>query len=188
MRHARTAVAGLLLAVAALAGCGVPTESSPRPLEPSVRVGSPDTPTAAVSLPPGAAVEKLYLVRGNQLVGVERRVDSPPALDRQLSDLLSGPTEQERDSGFGSALAGTDLVLGAELRSGTAIVTVGDTTIRNDEVLAYGQIVCTLAARDDVDEVRFVQDGQPLEVPRGDGSLTADPLTAADYSTLIAIR
>ncbi|GAA2626405.1 hypothetical protein GCM10010399_67370 [Dactylosporangium fulvum] len=181
-------MAGMLLTGMLLSGCGVPTESGPRPLEPSVHVANPDTPTADTSLPPGAAVEKLYLVRGNQLVGVERRVDRPPTLERQLADLLAGPTEREQDGGYGSALAGTDFILGAQLESGTAVVTVGGTTIRNDEVLAYGQVVCTLAARDDVDRVRFVQDGQPLEVPRADGSLTSDPLTSADYVTLMAVR
>ncbi|UWZ40501.1 GerMN domain-containing protein [Dactylosporangium roseum] len=178
----------MLLTGIPLSGCGVPTESEPRPLEPSVHVANPDTPTADTSLPPGAAIEKLYLVRNDQLVGVERRVDRAPALDRQLADLLAGPTEWEQDDGYGSALAGTDFVLGAVLDYGTAVVTVGGTTIRNDEVLAYGQVVCTLAARDDVDQVRFVLDGQPLEVPRADGSLTADPLTAADYAALIAVR
>ncbi|WP_238010684.1 GerMN domain-containing protein [Dactylosporangium sp. AC04546] len=181
----------LLAALAAglvLAGCGVPADRTPRTIDPPVVVGSPETPTAQASLPPGSVVEKLYLVRAGRLTAVERRVDGPATLDRQLNDLLAGPTEQERDSGFGSALEGTDLIIGAALDGGTAIVTVGDTTIRNDEVLAYGQIVCTLASRDDVGTVRFLQDGRALEVPRADGSLTSDPLTTADYATLISVR
>jgi len=177
----RRAVA--LVCCLVLAGCGVPVERVPRPLDPSVTVGSPDAPTAPV----GAVAEKLYMVRDNQLVAVERRVDAPPDLTRQLTDLMSSPTEQERNTGLGSALAGTDLISGVQLEDGTAVVAV-TTSIRTDEVLAYGQIVCTLAARDDVDAVQFVQNGRPLEVPRADGVLTADPLTAADYYTLIAVR
>jgi spore germination protein GerM len=178
---------GVLAACLLLSGCGVPIEREPRTLNPSVTIGSPEAPTAQASA--GAAVEKLYLVRDNQLVAVERRPAAPPDLDRQLTDLMSGPTEVERDNGLGSALAGTDLIAGVQLEDGTAVVGVGDNNpIRNDEVLAYGQIVCTLAARDDVDAVQFVQNGRPLEVPRADGSLTPDPLTAADYHALIAVR
>ncbi|GGM30077.1 GerMN domain-containing protein [Dactylosporangium sucinum] len=176
-------VAGLLLG-----GCGVPADRTPRTIDPPVTIGSPETPTAPASLPPGSVVEKLYLVRDGRLIGVERRIGRPASLDQQLNDLLAGPTEQERNNGFGSALEGTDLIIGAALDGGTAVVTVGDTTIRNDEVLAYGQIVCTLASRDDVANVRFLQDGRPLEVPRADGSLTSEPLTTADYANLISAR
>jgi hypothetical protein len=179
-------IAGILTAVL-LAGCGVPTESAPRPIDPPVVFDSTDAPTAPASAPAGATVERLYLVRANQLVAVDRALDSPPDLSRQLADLLSGPTEQERASGVVSALAGTDLVMGARHSRRTAIVDVAKPSIRTDEVLAYGQIVCTLAARDDVDAVRFVQDGRALEVPRADGSLTAGPLAFADYQALIAV-
>jgi hypothetical protein len=39
-----------------------------------------------------------------------------------------------------------------------------------------------------VDTVRFLLDGQVLKVPRADGSLTALPLTVADYRMLITDR
>ena len=61
-----------------------------------------------------------------------------------------------------------------------------DNPIRNDETLAYGQIVCTLAARADIVGVQFAQAGHTMEVPRSDGALTSDLLTEADHSSLIA--
>ena len=32
----------------------------------------------------------------------------------------------------------------------------------------------------------FLKDGEPLDVPRGDGSLSTGPLTALDYAALRA--
>ena len=56
---------------------------------------------------------------------------------------------------------------------------------RNGQFLAFGQIVCTLDARGDVDAVVFERDGRAVAVPRGNGSLTKNPLTAADYQGLL---
>ncbi|GAA2364395.1 GerMN domain-containing protein [Dactylosporangium salmoneum] len=177
--------AALLLCLT-MAGCGVPTESTPRPIEPSVTIGSYEGPMGAPPSSPGAAVERLFLVRDDELVAVDRRVESVPPPDQQLQDLVAGPTAVERDNGLDSALIGTAFITGVEVRDGTAVVGLaGDNAIRNDEIVAFGQIVCTLAARADVVSVRFVRDGRPMEVPRGDGALTSDPLTEADYAGLV---
>ncbi|WP_432825051.1 GerMN domain-containing protein [Dactylosporangium sp. CA-092794] len=169
-----------------LAGCGVPTESEPRTIQPSVVVGSFEGPIAVGTARPGAFVERLYLVRDNELVIVDRRVAVPPSPERQLDDLIAGPTPQERDNGLDSALSGTDFITGVQLRDGIAVVEVAaDSSIRNDEILAYAQVVCTLAARADVSSVQFAHDGQPIDVPSADGSITREPLTEADYSSLI---
>ncbi|MGI5242563.1 GerMN domain-containing protein [Dactylosporangium sp. CA-139066] len=166
------------------AGCGVQTDPEPRPIEPSVTIGSYEGPMAPVS--PGTAIERLYLVQGNQLVAVDRRVDAVPSPERQLAELAAGPTPEERDRGLDSALVGTAFITGVQLHNGTAIVGLaGDSSIRNDEILAYGQIVCTLAARADVVAVRFTQEGRPMEVPRADGALTSQMLTDTDYRNLI---
>ncbi|UWZ59547.1 GerMN domain-containing protein [Dactylosporangium aurantiacum] len=181
-------LAGSVLAgLVGLAGCGVPDEDSPRPIEPSLIIGSP--PAQAPSNPAGAVVERLYLVRDDQLVAVERRVGSTADVAALLGDLVAGPTEAERDEGLSSALTGTDLIAGVRLVDGTAEVSFRPQSGgRTDDILAIGQIVCTLDARTDVDTVRFLLDGQVLKVPRADGSLTELPLTVADYRTLIAER
>ncbi|WP_433204010.1 GerMN domain-containing protein [Dactylosporangium sp. CS-047395] len=175
----------LLPIVLAAGGCGVPTDRDPRPIEPSVTIGSYEGPMANPS--PGAFVERLYLVRDNQLVPVDRRVSALPSPQRHVEDLVTGPTPQERAADLDSALAGTSYITGVQLRNGTAVVGLAvDNPIRNDETLAYGQIVCTLAARADIVGVRFAKDGRTIEVPRGDGALTSDLLTDADYQSLIA--
>lgn len=183
-RAAALALAGLL--GLALQGCGVPDEDEPRPIEPSLVIGSP---SQAAGNSAGAIVERLYLVRDEQLVAVERLVGSTADVAALLGDLIAGPTEAERDEGLSSALTGTDLIAGIRVVDGTAEVTFRPQSGgRTDDILAIGQIVCTLDARTDVDTVQFLLDGQVLNVPRADGSLTALPLTVADYRTLITDR
>jgi hypothetical protein len=185
----RALVAGLLgLAVpGAVQGCGVPAEDEPRPIEPSLVIGPPPTQAAAGS--GGTVLERLFFVRDGRLVAVDRQVTAAGNVAALLADLAAGPTDAERDDRLTSALTGTDLIAGARLVDGTAEVSlrpqVGG---RTDEILAIGQIVCTLDARADVDTVQFLRDEQVLAVPGADGLVTAAPLTSANYQALITDR
>ncbi|MFG2041206.1 GerMN domain-containing protein [Dactylosporangium sp. NPDC048998] len=182
----RLLCAAALAACLLLGGCGVPSDREPRPIEPSVVIGSYEGPIGGPPPSAGAAIERLFLVRDNQLIAVDRRVAAAPSPEKQLDDLMAGPTPEERDEGLDSALIGTNIITGVQLRNGTAIVGLArDNPIRNDEIVAYGQIVCTLSARADVVGVRFVQDGRPVEIPRADGALTQEMLTEGDYGSLI---
>lgn len=186
-RTALVAVSGLL----ALAGCGVSGERHPREVTP------PQGPFPALSSPApavtetGALIERLCYVRDGTLVVVDRRVRTPGAPREQIKLLLDGPIDAERDAGLSSTLTGVNVVTDVRVAGGEATVEVGERpagTGRNDEVLAFGQIVCTLVSRPDVDRVTFVQDGARLGVPRADGSLSTGPLTAADYAAMTSPR
>ncbi|MEV6816188.1 GerMN domain-containing protein [Micromonospora sp. NPDC051296] len=188
-RAARTVLAAALLTL--IAACGVPAEDRPRTVTPPPGP-FPHTATAApTAAETGAVTEMLYFTRDDRLVPVIRRIDQVPTLDALLQDLVAGPTPAERDDGLTSALPGALSNAVVELVDGRARVTVGPAaadTGRSDELLAYGQLVCTLTARTDVEAVFFVRDGVPLRVPRADLSLSSDPLTAADYAVLISPR
>lgn len=176
--------------VALLAGCGVPTEHAPRVVEP------PPGPflapeSAGSTAPAGPATETICLVRDNQIIPVLRRIDRSPTVQEQLRHLLAGPTATERDTGLTSALPGAITAASATVTGTQAQVTVddlGDDTGRSDEVLAFGQIVCTLTSRADITTVAFQRDGTPLGVPRADGSLSTRPLARTDYTPLIRAR
>ncbi|QLQ35651.1 GerMN domain-containing protein [Micromonospora robiginosa] len=176
-----------LLAAVLLAGCGVPVDDEPRLVrEPPGRFPTPAGTSTAD--PDGRVGEPFCFVRDEGLAVVNRRVDGLPGVDAHLQHLLAGPDSAERRSGLATALPGTVVVAGATLTGGVATVDVrqaGQEAGRNDEVLAFGQIVCSLTQRPDVDSVAFRRDGQPLEVPRADGSVSALPLTAADYRPLM---
>ena len=96
--------------------------------------------------------------------------------------LLAGPTAQERSDGLVSALTGTTTVTSLTLAGGRATIEVGDRSnavVRSDEVLAFGQIVCTMTSRLEIGTVAFTSAGTPLGVPRADGALTTAPLTVS---------
>jgi hypothetical protein len=175
-----------VVCVIGLAGCGVPTERSPRPIPPA---GTPSVGPSAANAGSSRFTEKLFFVKDEKLVAVSRPSGSPPTLDAQLQHLLAGPAATEHDAGLTSALTGLGATLRVQLNGTDAVIDLGqqpDDAGRSDEVLAYGQIVCTLTARPDTDTVSFRYDGQPVGVPRADGSLAQQRLTAADYGSLTA--
>lgn len=173
------------LVVLAVAGCGVPLDSSPRPAEQAAAATA--DPSVASGATPGTTTERVCLVRDEQLAPVPRQVRTPLSADDHLQLLLAGPTRTERNSGYTSALTGATLVTGASQAGGLVTVETGTQELgRTDDVLAFGQVVCTLSSRLPVGAVVFVHDGDRLRVPRADGSLSAGPLTIADYAALLA--
>lgn len=168
------------------AACGIPADSEPRVVVPPA--GPYD---ALASQPPqsgqsGEASMTLYFIRNTLIVAVNRNVATPPTADGAVRELLEGPTEEERSRGYSSALPGTVVINDIRLDNGLAVVNVGAGLegARNDESRAFGQIVCTLDARTDVQRVSFARDGKPISVPAGDGKITDRPLTTADYTVL----
>ncbi len=179
----------VLILVLAVAGCGISAEDRPREIEPP-RGPFTDMATTVPSAPEaGAAAEPLYFVRADRLVAVIRRVLTAPTVEEQVQHLIAGPTEPESAEDLTSALSGSIEPVAVTVVGNQATIDIGDDidgSGRSDEVLAFGQIVCTLTARPDVAGVSFRRDGRPLGVPRDDGSLSTGPLTAADYAALTA--
>ncbi|WP_144127909.1 GerMN domain-containing protein [Catellatospora sichuanensis] len=188
MNLARAAAATLtaVLLAGLAAGCGVPTEETAREIE-HTGTATPAAPTPAAEAS-GPVTEKLYLLRDGHLVAVQRRVPTQPDAQQLLAHLLAGPTPAEQDTDLSSALAGTTAINSATDAAGSATVelsTALEGTGRSDDVLAFGQLVCTLSSRPDINQVVFTRQGARVGVPRGNGSLTEDPLTCADYINLI---
>lgn len=191
MKPART-IAAAVTAIAVVWGvsaCGVPVEDEARALPSQAGRAQPSaTPEPAET---GPVTQNLFLVKAGTLVAVQRKVLAEPTVGELMADLLAGPTDAEKDAGITSALLGSNVVADVQVRDGVATVELSaslEGTGRNDDVFAFGQIVCTLAARPGVTWVMFTRGGQLIEVPRGDGSLTAEPLNTNSYSQLIAAR
>jgi spore germination protein GerM len=183
----RTSAAWAVVVAVALGGCGVPIEQQPRAIDappgalPDVGSGAP--------VQPGTAAERLCLVRNNVLAAVTRAVPNQISVDQHLRLLVQGPTDTERAAGYTSALTGTTTVQSVTQARGIVTVDLAEQpegTGRSDEILAYGQVVCTLTTRPSVAAVVFTNDRRPLAVPRADGSLSSRPLTAADYAPLLS--
>ena len=175
------------LAAVLLSSCGVPAQDEPHTVDlPRRPLTSPETGAMATTMA-GEVARVLCLVRNDRLVQVVRRGQVYPSVQQQLDDLVAGPTRAESVNGLSTALAG----LTVTARPGPDSQAVVETTeedegsARSNEILAYGQVVCTLTARADVAAVAFTREGRRLEVPRADGNLTSEPLRAADYATLV---
>jgi spore germination protein GerM len=180
----KRALAAFLLLLTTPAGCGIPSDAKPRDAESNGFLAS----RPPLVLDEGSATERLCFVRDGRLVRIARRVPRPVSAQQQLEALLAGPTTAEAGTGLTSTLTGTTATIQLTLAAGRATIEVGDRSqhgVRNDEILAFGQVVCTLASRPEIGTVNFTGNGKPLGVPRQDGSLTAGPLTVADYAQLI---
>lgn len=184
------AVASVVAAASVAAACGVPTDGSPREISADeLPPGLVEAPSTTATTPRGdAEVVQLYYVLDDELAPAFGDVARPARVDAVLRALLDGPAKEFAEEGYRSALPqGEALVLSAELRAGVARVELTP-AFREipaaDQVLAVGQIVLTLTARPGVGQVRFVLDGQPIAVPRADGSVTTQTVSRDDYTAL----
>lgn len=184
-----TRIAVVALALASVA-CGVPQDDAPRELSrDGVPFGllSPATTqtTAVISQPAVSGV--VYLVRQDRLVAVQRQVRSPVSSGRLLTALLEGPTESEAAAGFRSAISSEARVRDVTASAGVVTIELSEEFVEvagQDQILALAQIVFTATETDTAGAVRFRLAGEPVEVPRGDGTLTSAALTRADYAAL----
>lgn len=189
MRRSRAFVAALL--VVSIAACGVATEDAPRLADDdSVPFGllSPNAPTI---VPPATAPTTepvtLYFISGDRLVAVEQRFDPPVAIADVVTALAEPPI------GDGPALRSATGppfgVMQLRLAGGVAQVDLSPSVASlggDAQLLAIAQLVCTLTARPGVGQVSFTLAGAPVDVPRGDGTLTSGAVSRDDYGQLVS--
>ncbi len=184
MTRARAALVTVVVAVLALlaTGCGVTTQSSPQALDNSV------VPTVAAPTGPTAHVTDIYLVRGAALVAARRLIADPTTLQRILQSLLSGPTPIESGSGLRSALPSTVLLRGVTVQGDTAHLDLSEglTGIdTGDQAYAIAQLVYTATTWPGIARMQVMVEGQQVQVPRADGTLTEGPVGRSDYASLL---
>lgn len=185
------ALVGALVAASVLAGCGIPTQPSADRVDPDdVPFGLLQAPAAPPAATSGGSAT-VYLVRDDRLVAVSR---STEVVDPTLADVLrvlgAGPTAQERRLGIGSTLP-PGQIAGVTSSRGTVEVDLAASFAElpgRDQPYAIGQLVFTLTGRPGVGSVAFTLDGETVDVPRGDGSLTNDPLSRDDFVDLAPVR
>ena len=189
-RVTRVGVAvGLALSTAA---CGISAEeqatsrsSDDVPFE----LLTPETTTATTAIAPIATEEvTLYLIRGEQeLVAVERDLVAPVTLQRVAQSLSTRPSAPEVTAGLRSALPDDPVVRSVSASGGIATVDLAGGFIGlagSDQVFALAQLVYSLTARPGVGRVSFTLDGAATEIPRADGTLTAESVSREDYAII----
>ena len=187
----------LLASIVVLAAaCGVPTQSEPVAVDPTLvpnqlLSGQSPEPRSIPALPTGERTVS-YFVEEDRLVAVQRAADGGTRRDHlrhALRTLLGGPTVEEQAEGLSTSLPPELGLSVASIDKAEATIDLAD-QLRNlptsDLIVAVAQIVLTATAVPGVESVRLTQRGRSIEAPLIDGSRTADPLTAATYQTLLA--
>jgi spore germination protein GerM len=176
-----------LLAAASLAGCGLPTDDTPRAIRadsvPYNLLGENDTDAP---MPPADADVRsvfVYLVRevnGQlQLNSSRRLIATPVNLDTVVANLMAGGiTPDERELKLANLIPGKELVSITQDETTTIQVTQDffDRLPKGESRrLAIAQIVYTVtefdvtSGRGPVERVRFTVDGEVRKVPTDDG-------------------
>ena len=181
----------VLTLVAALGACGVSTDDTPRALQrddvPFDLLVPATTSASSTTLVAVTTEVPIYLVGPERLVVVRRLVESPPSLFRAIESLLAGPTADEAAAGLRTAITNQTRLLSVRVQSGVATLDLSGefAAIGGQElILAVAQLVYTATATQGVLGVRLSLDGEPVEIPRRDGTLTKDALGPADYGGL----
>lgn len=179
-------VLALCVVAACAAACGVPTQHGAH-VVPDKNVPSgllESTTSTSTTVAPSSASTPVTIClaqRAGPLKAVTRHVRAGSTVDDVLQALAAPPTSQEQALGLETAVSkGTT----GTVQAGIAKVSVGsDFTSGSaaDQLTAVSQIVCTLTALPGIGQVQFERSGATIDVPRGDGSTTAGPVSRDDY-------
>ena len=183
-RAAAFGLCGLLLAAAAVSGCGLPTDATAQDIDPeelpeSLRPGFVASTTTTVPAPL-TEPRTVYLLTNPQdiertiVVEVERQVNRSAGLADVLATLFGeAASVEESDAGYFNTLELFE-ILGATVADGVATVDIvhlspeGVPPSADELEFAAAQIVFTASAADDVDGVRILLDGEEVSVPTSD--------------------
>lgn len=189
-RTARAVAAALVLGLAG--GCGVPTQHAasviPDKDVPSGLLTASTTTTTTTPPSPDTPEVTICLVSPSGVLQAARQRVPSAGVDDVLTALASPPSPAEQRAGLSTLVTS---VLTARVKSGVATVALGSdftTSSSVDQLTAVAQIVCTLTALPGIGQVGFQLDGKPADVPRGDGSTTAKPVSRDDYPKLIPAK
>lgn len=180
----------------ALGGCGVTTEPQPVTVDDDgvpfgllTSTSTASTTTTTTDPPPdGRPAEGLTVCfhRGTRVVPVVRPGREPGVM-QALAALRAGPTADEASLGLSTAVFDPSIATGVRMTGGIATVELGPAFADAGAAVQYDVIVetvCTLTSQPGVGQVAFEVDGERVEVPREDGSLSAEPVSRDDYPGL----
>jgi spore germination protein GerM len=202
--RARRGLAAVQLAFVAsvtlLAGCGLPTDDTYKPISqddlPFGLADTTTTSTTSTTVPPATTTTsipsptttvpteqvKLYFVAGNALRSVAVS-DTPPVSPRRSLELLhSGPPP---DLGLRTSIP-AGAIVAVSVAGGRATVDLAAPALEplgQEQLFEFGQIVLTLTDRPGIGQVEFRSpgpDGTPtlIAVPKGTGELV--PIVSRD--------
>lgn len=177
-----------LVALVVGLSCGIPRDSRPNVLPGGAIAPALGSTAPAATVPPVGVDVTVFFVRADQIAPVRRTAERGD-VNAALQNLLTGPSEQEMAAGFRTAITSPAVVRLLHTEGGTAHVDLAAPFVEiggPEQILALAQVVLTATAVPGIASVRFSLDGQAVDVPRGDGTLSPGPLAAAAYAPLRA--
>lgn len=189
-RSARAVALAVALAVV-VAGCGVEAQSSAERIEaqdvPFGLLAAPGpAPTTTAPAQPRVTFVVYFTGPEDTPVPTPRDAEPPLGLADVFNALLVGPTRAESSIGLRNRIPPETQVLQLRKVGGgrTLVVDLGGDFAQaagGTQVDALAQIVFTATALEDIERVRFLLDGERVEVPRSDGTLARGPVDRDDY-------
>ena len=189
-----------MLAVAALvlAACTIPTNDEPQVIAsdnvPAVLLEGTTTTTTTTTPDSPLRPEPVYFVETvdgvERLRAVDREYPVEVGIQFILDDLMTNGPDPDDGSGLESNLEQITLVDAQLGDDGILVVNVvglfGETGLQSTgQVVAAAQIVFTAVADEDVDAVRFLDDGEPVAAPASGSDLDVDDaVDASNYAAL----
>jgi germination protein M len=200
MTRTRRSAAALALAALAVLGatagasCGGGGGTTTVTATPGETTAPPPTtappttaPPATETAPPTKTITvSVYLLRGEKVGVVHRQVPATTAVAAAaMRELLKGPTPQERELGFGTAIPAGTALNGVAIESGLATVDLSRQYASGGGSLSMftrlAEVVFTLTQFPTVKGVNFELDGTPVTVFSSEGIGLDHPQTRKDY-------
>jgi|GEM_PF-3598629 len=197
MRHRVTALAVGLAVLATAAGCGagggsVDAGSTPTRPPTTAAGGSGTTDPSATTTPSSAATTPvvLYLTRGEKVTAVTRAVPKVTAIGAEtMRALVGGPTPAETGEGLGTAIPPETRFRSLSITDGVAKVDLSKDFESGGGSLSLSlrlaQVTCTLDQFPSISGVRFLLDGNLVNVFSGDGIVLDQPVGCGDYAEYV---
>jgi spore germination protein GerM len=175
----------LVLLATVVAGCGIPLDPAPEVVDVEFAAAA----DAGGPIPGDLAAVSIYLIRNDSPVSVTRDLPTPPTLDIVFDSLLGPVTEPEQRAGLRTAIPRGTETIAIDDDGATLLIDLNREFAAvggEEEILAVAQIVLTATSFGGIESVAFQLEGVPTDVPVADGALSADPVGADDYASLIA--
>lgn len=189
-RRAAVAAAAVALIGISCASCGIPLESTAKPLQADLprRVVAPSTST---TIPAAAAtkVDVYFVTTGRYVMPEIRYAKASDELPAAITSLLVGPSTSERAAGITTALGYTSSITLLSWKHVGNVVTLNfDSNFGylsgTPERLGVAQVVYTATSIYPNDSVQFQLDTATLAVPLQNGELVSGPVHVSQYASL----
>ena len=198
MRHrTMTTALGLALMATAVAGCNSgdgSVDSGTTPTRPATTVGTGGPATTAPDGTSGTTTATstvvVYFTRGEKIVKVSRTIPKVTRIGAEtVKALVGGPTSAETADGLGTAIPVATRFRDLAIADGVAKVDLSKDFESGGGSLSLSlrlaQVTCTLDQFDSVSGVRFLLDGDLVNVFSGNGIILDKPVGCGDYADYV---